>query len=77
VRAVDVSTSHAKAPMAGIQWVVEAPREVKVERMSGTIEPGGTLAGRIAGSRGKTSFTLDFDVALPTKEAAAGMTCGK
>jgi len=77
VRAVDVSTSHARSPLAGIQWVLEAPRELKVERMSGTIEPGGTVAGRMVGSRSKTSFTLDFDVALPAKEAAAGMTCGK
>ena len=77
VRAVDVSTSHAKSPLAGIQSVLEAPRELKVERMTGTIEPGGSVAGRITGARGKTTLTLDFDLALPSKEAAAGMSCGK
>ena len=77
VRSVDVNTTHAKAPLAGMQWVVEAPKELKVERMSGNVEPGGALSGRMVGSHGKTSWTLDFDVALPTQEAAAGMTCGK
>jgi hypothetical protein len=77
VRSVDVNTNHAKAPLAGMQWVADAPKEVKVERMSGNVEPGGSLSGRIVGNHGKTSWTLDFDVALPMHEAAAGMTCGK
>jgi len=77
VRSVDLNTSYAKAPLAGMQWVAEAPKELKVERMSGNVEPGGALSGRIVGSHGKTSWTLDFDVALPMHEAAAGMTCGK
>jgi hypothetical protein len=45
--------------------------------MTGEIKPGGTLAGKIVGSRGKTTWNLDFDVKLPAKEASAGMSCGK
>jgi hypothetical protein len=35
------------------------------------------LSGKIAGNLDKTSFAFDFDVNLPPKEAAAGMSCGK
>ena len=63
--------------MAGVQRVVEAPRDFKVERMTGEVKASGTLSGKIAGSLDKTSFTFDFDVNLPAKEAAAGMSCGK
>jgi len=77
VKSIDLNTNHAKSAMAGVQWVVESPKDFKVEKMSGEAKPGGALAGRIVGSRGKTSFTFDFDVALPAKDAAAGMTCRK
>ena len=43
--------------------------------MAGEIKPGGTLTGRIVGQRAKTSWTLDFDMNLPTKDAAAGIGC--
>jgi len=45
--------------------------------MTGEIKPGGTLSGRIVGSLDKTAFTFDFELSLPTKDAAAGMSCGK
>jgi TPR repeat protein len=77
VKSIDFATSNAKSPLAGVQWVVEAPKDFKVEKMTGEIKPGGTLAGRIVGQRAKTSWTLDFDMNLPTKDAAAGFSCGK
>jgi Sel1 repeat-containing protein len=77
VKAIDLNTNHAKSPLAGVQWVVEAPKDFKVEKMNGEIKPGALLSGKIVGSRGKTSWNLDFDIILPAKDAAAGMTCAK
>lgn len=77
VKTIDLNTNHAKSPMAGVQTVVEAGKNFKVEKMTGEIKPGGLLSGKITGSSGKTAFTLDFDVTLPAKDAAAGMSCGK
>ena len=77
VKTIDLNTNHAKSPLAGVQWVVEATRDLRVEKMTGDIRPGGTLSGRIVGARDKTSFTFDFDLNLPAKDAAAGMSCGK
>jgi hypothetical protein len=75
VRRIDLNTNHAKSPLAGVQWVVESPADFKVEKMVGDIKPGGTLSGKIVGGRSKTSFTFDFEVNLPAKEAAAGLGC--
>ena len=36
-----------------------------------------TLSGKIAGNLDKTTFTFDFELNLPAKDAAAGMSCGK
>ena len=81
VKSIDLGLSHAKSAMAGAQWVVEAPEDFKVDRIAGDVKPGGKLTGRITGSRGSDgrpySWDLTFDVTLPTKEAASGMTCGK
>jgi TPR repeat protein len=77
IKSIDLNTNHARSPMAGIQRVVQAPKDFKVEKMTGDIKPGGTLSGKIAGKLDKTTFTFDFDVNLPAKEAAAGMACGK
>jgi TPR repeat protein len=77
VKSIDLNTNHAKSPVAGIQRVVEAPRDFKVEKMTGDIKPGGVLSGRISGSVDRTAFSFDFDVTLPTKDAAAGLSCGK
>jgi hypothetical protein len=74
---MDINTNHAKSPLAGIQRVVEAPKDFKVAKMVGDLSPGGTLSGKIVGNLDKTSFDFDFDVNLPTKDAAAGMSCGK
>jgi hypothetical protein len=77
VKSIDINTNHAKSPLAGIQRVVEAPKDFKVEKMAGDLKPGGTLSGKIVGNLDKTSFNFDFDVNLPVKDAAAGMNCGK
>ena len=77
VKSIDLNTNHAKSPLAGVQWVVEPPKDFRVEKMAGDVAPGGRLTGRIVGSRAKTSWNLDFEVTLPAKDAAAGMSCGK
>ena len=77
VKSIDFSTNNAKSMLAGVQWVVEAPKDFKVEKMSGEVKPGAVLSGRIVGARGKTTWNLEFDVRLPAKDAAAGMSCGK
>ena len=77
VKSIDLDTNHANSPLAGVQWVVESPKDFKVEKMSGDVKPGAALSGKIVGSRDKTSFTFDFELNLPAKDAAAGMSCGK
>ena len=77
VKSIDLNTNHARSPMAGVQRVVEAPKDFKVEKMTGELKPGGALSGKIAGNLDKTTFTFDFELNLPAKDAAAGMRCGK
>jgi uncharacterized protein len=77
VKSIDLNTNHAKSPLTGIQRSVQSPKDFKVEKMTGDIQPGGTLSGKIVGSLEKTSFNFDFDVNLPAKDAAAGLSCGK
>jgi TPR repeat protein len=77
VKSIDLNTNHAKSPMAGIQRVVQAPKDFKVEKMTGEVKPDGALSGKIAGNLDKTTFTFDFELNLPAKEAAAGMGCSK
>jgi hypothetical protein len=76
VKSIDLNTGNAKPMVPGVQWVLTAPAELKIEKLSGEVKPGGALAGHLAGTRGKTTFTLDFDLALPARNAAAGMNCG-
>ena len=77
VKSIDLNTSHAKSALAGVQWVVASPKDFKVGKMTGEVKPGGTLTGRIVGSRGRTTWIFAFDVKLPAKDAAAGMGCVK
>jgi hypothetical protein len=80
IRKIDFGTSHANSPLGGAQWVIEAPKDFKVERIAGDVKPGGRLAGRITGGRsvdGRAfAWDLVFDVQLPTQEAASGVACG-
>jgi TPR repeat protein len=77
VKSIDLNTNHARSPMAGIQRVVQAPTDFKVEKMTGEVKPDGVLSGKIAGNLDKTTFAFDFELNLPAKDAAAGMSCGK
>jgi hypothetical protein len=77
VKSIDLNTNHARSPMAGVQRLVQAPRDFKVEKMTGEVKPGGALSGKIAGNLDKTTFTFDFELNLPAKDAAAGMGCSK
>jgi hypothetical protein len=77
VKSIDLNTSHARSPIAGMQRLVQAPKDVKVEKMTGEVKPGGVLAGKIAGKLDRTTFTFDFEINLPAKTAAAGMDCVK
>ncbi|HEV8501730.1 MAG TPA: tetratricopeptide repeat protein [Casimicrobiaceae bacterium] len=76
VKSIDLNTNNAKPMVPGVQWVLAAPAELKIEKLSGEVKPGGVLAGHLTGARGKTTFTLDFDLALPARDASAGMNCG-
>jgi hypothetical protein len=80
VKSIDMGFTHAKSALAGAQWLVPA-QNFKVERIAGDVKPGGKLAGRITGSRSSDgrpyTWDLSFDLMLPAKEAASGMTCGK
>jgi hypothetical protein len=49
-----------------VQTVIEAPKDFKVERMTGEIRPGAPLSGRIVGKHGVIGLTLDPDVTLPS-----------
>jgi TPR repeat protein len=76
VRSIDLNTNHSRSPMAGIQRLLQAPKDFKVEKMTGEVQPGGVLSGRISGGIDKTTFVFDFELSLPSKDAAAGMSCG-
>ncbi len=82
VRSVEISMSHAGSAMLQRQWVFELPKdkELKIEKLSGTLAAGGRIAGRITGGKIsdllKYSWEADFDLALPTRDAAAGPGCG-
>ena len=81
IKSMDLELTHAKSAAAGTQWMVQAQRDFKVDKISGDVNPGGKLAGHIIGSRSsdgrKYAWDLAFDVTLPAKAAAAGMTCRK
>jgi len=81
IKSIDFGLSHAKSAMASAQWVVQAPKDFKVDKISGDLKPGGNLVGRITGSRSSDgrpyAWDLTFDVTLPAKDAASGVTCGK
>ncbi|MEO7255862.1 MAG: hypothetical protein ABIZ64_16680 [Casimicrobium sp.] len=81
VKSIDLGLNHAKSPLASAQWAIKAPRDFKIESMSGDIKPGGRLSGRITGSRSSDgrpyTWDLAFDVTLPMREAAAGLSCRK
>jgi hypothetical protein len=82
VKSVEMSLNHSSSPMLGRQWVFDLPadKELKIEKLSGTLKLGGRLAGKITGAKKSDdldySWDIVFDVALPAKAAAAGPSCG-
>ena len=77
VQSIDLNTNHSRSPMAGMQRLLQAPKDFKVEQMTGEVKPDGPLAGKISGGIDKTTFTFEFELSLPSSDAAAGMNCGK
>jgi hypothetical protein len=77
VKSINLSTNNAKLTIPPVQWIVESPKDFKVEKMTGEVKPGGTLAGKIIGSRDRWTWNLEFDVRLPEKDGLAGLSCGK
>ncbi|HTD52907.1 MAG TPA: hypothetical protein VK780_07775, partial [Thermoanaerobaculia bacterium] len=82
VKSVEMSVNHVASPFLGRQWVFELPKdkELKIEKLSGDLKPGGRLAGRVTGGKIsdqlKYSWQIDFDLPLPDKAASAGPGCG-
>ena len=83
VKSVELSMSSASSPMLQRQWVFDLPKdakELKIEKLAGTLAPGGRLSGRITGGKTsdglKYSWEADFDLTIPAKQAAAGAGCG-
>ncbi len=79
---VELWMNHADSPTLGRQWVMKLPRdkELKVERASGDLKLGGKLDGRVTGSKTSDglpySWEIEFDLPLPARSAAAGVSCG-
>ena len=82
VRSVEMSVNQASSVLLGRQWVFELPtdKELKIEKLSGDLRPGGRLAGRVTGGKKSDgldySWRIDFDLRLPEKPASAGPSCG-
>jgi hypothetical protein len=84
VKSAEIAFKHESADFLGSQeqWVLNFPKdkEMKIEKLTGELKPGGTLAGKITGaltSDGKKfAWDIDFVMTLPDKAAAAGPGCG-
>ena len=83
VKSIELSMSSASSVMLQRQWVFDLPKdakELKIEKLAGTLSPGGRLSGRITGGKTsdglKYSWVADFDLEIPAKKAAAGAGCG-
>ncbi len=82
VKTVEMGVNDASDPMLGQNWLFELPRDkdLKVEKLSGEVKPGGKLSGRITGKKTTEqkqaySWEIDFDVRLPERTAGAGLAC--
>jgi hypothetical protein len=82
VRVVEMAVNHAASPMIGQQWLFKLPgdKDLKFEKLSGEVKPGGKLSGRITGKKTSDqqqaySWDIDFDLRLPEKTAGAGFSC--
>ena len=82
VESVEI-VANQPTPGAWQSFVFHLPADkanLKIEKLSGDLKTGGRLAGKITGAKNEGeqpySWDVDFDVALPTKGAAAGPGCG-
>ncbi len=82
VKTVEMQVGHASSPMLSQQWLFKLPgdKDLKFEKLSGEIKPGGKLSGRITGKKTTDqqqaySWSIDFDLRLPEKTAGAGFSC--
>lgn len=83
VKVVEMAVNHAASPMIGQQWLFKLPadnKDIKFEKLSGEVKPGGKLSGRITGKKSTDqkqayAWTIDFDLKLPEKMAGAGLSC--
>jgi hypothetical protein len=82
VKEIYLSIEYAPAVALGRSWRFDVPADadLKVEKLSGTLTPGGRLTGRFIGARTsneqKYTWDIDFDLAVPAKAAASGVGCG-
>jgi hypothetical protein len=82
VKDVEAGVSHAASPMLRQSWLFSpGDKALKIEKLSGDMKSGGRLAGRITVKKtldqGQAyAFEADFDVTLPQRAAAAGLSCG-
>lgn len=83
VKSVETSVNLASSFLVSRQWVFHLPEDkdnLKFEKLTGNIVPGGTISGRITGGKvsdgSKYSWVADFEFTLPAKDAAAGPGCG-
>jgi hypothetical protein len=81
VKSVELSLNLAGNPLAFRQWVFDLPQDkgLRIERLTGSLEAGGRFAGRMTGSSASDgeeySWQADFDLILPSRNAAAGPGC--
>ena len=82
VESVEI-VANQPTPGAWQSFVFHLPADkanLKIEKLSGDLKTGGRLAGKVTGAKKEGeqpySWDVDFDVALPTKGAAAGPGCG-
>jgi hypothetical protein len=83
VKTVEFNLTDASNPMVSQTWLFELPKDkdLKFEKLSGEVKPGGKLTGRASGKKKRDDGTLydwqiDFDVTLPARAAGGGMGCG-
>jgi hypothetical protein len=83
VKTVEFDLTDASNPMVSQTWLFELPKDkdLKFEKLSGEVKPGGKLTGRATGKKKRDDGTLydwqiDFDVTLPARAAGGGMGCG-
>jgi len=74
VKEIGIKATHAKLTDPSMWGVVMQSESFKVEKLSGELKPGAPFAARIVASPtpirgGKTSFSAEFDVLLPAKDA--------